>query len=364
MQLTKLLSTLADSCARGCEVIRSVERRRSDPTTSDISVHYKVAGDARSALTEADISSQLVIITCIRSVWGDTINIIGEEDNDDESKDLNVEETFLKYDVDLPSIRPVQTTLFGDDVEVDMNDITIYIDPMDGTREFVEGRFQNVQCLIGVCHKNLPACGVIGLPFVKLYDDDIPSVMCALNLNNFNIFETVSFTSAGIGRSNASTGFQSLEQIGSSEEKTLKIFAGDSNRWTKTKSLKYLSDFIEDSNQGYIMNLCVAGGCGNKILRVTACGSLGCEAMSIMPPGNCSWDTAAPTAVLLAACDKFGFQSKVSDMLGNDLEYDSTGNEVTNTRGCLFSCGRIAVKYHEKLCEAMKNDPEVLKNLL
>ena len=39
------------------------------------------------------------------------------------------------------------------------------MDPLDGTREFVEGRLQNVACLIGIARNNRPITGVIGLPF-------------------------------------------------------------------------------------------------------------------------------------------------------------------------------------------------------
>jgi 3'-phosphoadenosine 5'-phosphosulfate (PAPS) 3'-phosphatase len=360
MKLTHLLSSLADSCARGCEVIRSVEKRMSDPTkSSDLTVQYKVEGDARSALTEADVSSQLVIITCIRSVWGDSINIIGEEDSSDTNK-LDVRETFQKYNVDLPTLRPVQNNFFGDDVDVDMNDITLYIDPMDGTREFVEGRYRNVQCLIGVCHKNLPICGVIGLPFVN---QNGVNVICALNTKNTNIIETLTFC-GGKGTMDEPHSFQALEEPGSSDAHTLKLFTGDSNRMTKKISIDYLSGFMEADHQGHILNMCVTGGCGNKILRLIACGSLGYNALAIMPPGTCSWDTAAPTALLLAACNKFGIDVKVTDMLGSELVYDSSGLNVTNNLGCFVSVGKMAVGYHELVCENMKNDSIVLKSLL
>lgn len=359
MKLTHLLSSLADSCARGCEVIRSVERRMSDPTkSSDLTVQYKVEGDARSALTEADVSSQLVIITCIRSIWGDKINIIGEEDSSD-TKKLDVQETFQKYGVDLPTMRPVQKTFFGDDVEVDMNDITIFIDPMDGTREFVEGRFQNVQCLIGVCHKNIPICGVIGLPFVN---ESGVNVICALNMNNVNIIETLIFC-GGEGAKGDALSFQILEESGSSDTHTLKVFTGDSNRITKKLSIDYLTNFMKANHEGHILNMCVTGGCGNKILRLTACGSLGYNAFAIMPPGNCSWDTAAPTALLFATCKKFDIDVKVTDMLGSELIYDSSGLNVTNTLGCFVSVGKMAVGYHEMLCSNMKSDSVVLKSL-
>jgi 3'-phosphoadenosine 5'-phosphosulfate (PAPS) 3'-phosphatase len=254
----------------------------------------------------------------------------------------------------------VDKNFFGDDVDVDIDDITIYIDPMDGTREFVEGRYRNVQCLIGVCHKDLPICGVIGLPFVN---EGGVNVICAMNMNNSNIIETLTFCD-GEGTMGESHSFQMLEKPGSSDAHTLKLFTGDSNRMTKKISIDYLTNFMKASQQGHVLNMCVTGGCGNKILRLTACGSLGYNAFAIMPPGTCSWDTAAPTALLFAACKKFQIDVKVTDMLGSELVYDSTGMNVTNSLGCFVSVGKMAITYHEMVCNRMKNDEAVLKSLL
>ena len=46
-----------------------------------------------------------------------------------------------------------------------MNVLTVFVDPLDGTREFVEGRLPNVQSLIGVTYKGTPLMGAVGLPF-------------------------------------------------------------------------------------------------------------------------------------------------------------------------------------------------------
>jgi fructose-1,6-bisphosphatase/inositol monophosphatase family enzyme len=51
--------------------------------------------------------------------------------------------------------------------EVPLDELSIFVDPLDGTREFVEGRLQNVACLIGIARKNQAIAGVVGLPFPK-----------------------------------------------------------------------------------------------------------------------------------------------------------------------------------------------------
>ena len=46
-----------------------------------------------------------------------------------------------------------------------LSDITVFIDPVDGTREFVEGRLQAVTCLVGVSYRGRAVAGIMGLPF-------------------------------------------------------------------------------------------------------------------------------------------------------------------------------------------------------
>merc|ERR1712038_1408960 len=93
---------------------------------------------------------------------------------------------FDKYQVHSPKDKSVRKDIFDcctkkekmttDDV-VSLCDVTLYIDPMDGTREFVEHRLHNVQCLIGICYNGMPVGGVVGLPFLSEENTtSIPSV--------------------------------------------------------------------------------------------------------------------------------------------------------------------------------------------
>ena len=47
---------------------------------------------------------------------------------------------------------------------VPLEAITVFVDPLDGTREFVEGRVRNVETLIGIAVRGQAQAGVIGLP--------------------------------------------------------------------------------------------------------------------------------------------------------------------------------------------------------
>ena len=60
------------------------------------------------------------------------------------------------------------THLFVACSTVPFSDITVFVDPLDGSREFVEGRVSNCQCLIGVSLGSTPIAGVMNAPFFHL----------------------------------------------------------------------------------------------------------------------------------------------------------------------------------------------------
>ena len=417
ISINKLLSTCADACSRGCQVIRFVNEKRNrvqTATTDDVhtnttnddgngkfNVVYKVADDPRSALTEADVSSQCVILHCLRDQWGDELNIIGEEDDspsDEKASSTdqvvaNDEDLFKRYNVPTPkdlSIRNNLCTSQGsqnnDDVMLSMNDLTLYIDPMDGTREFVEQRLHNVQCLIGITWKGRPIGGVIGLPFLFNDGDSNASgngvhVVTALNWKESSFVKTIQVTSSQTNVESKSNDISvedlwltlgdcvslpSKEKSNQSKSNILSVFTGDSKRLHKKHALEYLEELGSGSDAHTIIDLCVTGGCGNKILRTSASGlGTNCgNALSVITPGTCSWDTAAPTAVLLAAMAKYSIEGRVTDMLGGELVYNSKGSKVTNDLGAFVSIGPKAIQYHEKLCQHFRANETVLDSLL
>ena len=46
-----------------------------------------------------------------------------------------------------------------------LSDITVFIDPVDGTREFVEGRLEAVTSLLGISYRGRAVAGIMGIPF-------------------------------------------------------------------------------------------------------------------------------------------------------------------------------------------------------
>lgn len=44
-------------------------------------------------------------------------------------------------------------------------DLTVWIDPLDGTKGFTEGHIHHITCIIGISVKNRPRLGIIHKPF-------------------------------------------------------------------------------------------------------------------------------------------------------------------------------------------------------
>lgn len=63
---------------------------------------------------------------------------------------------------------------------VPMTTLCIFVDPVDGTREFVEGRLQSVQTLIGISYMGRSIAGAVGIPFPEGQISNPPSVVYAL----------------------------------------------------------------------------------------------------------------------------------------------------------------------------------------
>jgi len=135
--------------------------------------------------TEADLGAQHVIQIGLQSAFPG-IAIVGEEPEDailayleqKQKKGLTVQKTVtLRKDLFTPSspdfrfastrsplnLHHVPTEL----TQLDLKDILIYIDPLDGTREFTAGHAEHVTTLISITYQGYSLGGVIYYPTLK-----------------------------------------------------------------------------------------------------------------------------------------------------------------------------------------------------
>ncbi|EDQ92968.1 uncharacterized protein MONBRDRAFT_22257 [Monosiga brevicollis MX1] len=112
--------------------------------------------------TMADRRAQTLIVGSLQQAWPE-LQIVGEEEgiitSPDDPKDL----------VQVPSTehpdlegKPWPAELAK---PVDMQRVTVFVDPLDATREFTRRVYEAVTVLIGICLDGQPVAGVIGQPF-------------------------------------------------------------------------------------------------------------------------------------------------------------------------------------------------------
>ena len=134
VRLDALLSSCIHASLRGSEQIRAVQGRRA-AAGGALEVARKIEDDPRSALTEADLAAQHAIVGALREHWGDALTIVGEEDEADGGA--------TRFD-STPNGEPLRIDLcppaFDSASDVALSDVCLFVDPLDGTREFVEGR--------------------------------------------------------------------------------------------------------------------------------------------------------------------------------------------------------------------------------
>lgn len=161
--------------------------------------------DFKDVVTDTDIRCQHIITTNLRLLYPKA-NLIGEEDQllDDfaASPNLKSEDSrnpekvqllaqsknlfsdrqvaksiskrfhcFTRYSERVTDLSP-KNQLYDDPIdflndEVNEEDLSFWIDPLDGTGGFVQGHTEHVTCNIGIAVKGKPLFGVIGKPFVE-----------------------------------------------------------------------------------------------------------------------------------------------------------------------------------------------------
>ena len=167
IEIKELLSLCCHAAAQAAVVLRSVHRSRLDAGEDILGAVLKDAHNDRSVATVADTRAQKVILSILLNHFPTLTVVAEEEDKTDETSLL----TAFTDDNVLTSVPDnLHPSCVGINPPVwwkccPTADVVAYIDPLDGTREFVDGRVSNVQTLIGIAVKGRPIAGVVGLPF-------------------------------------------------------------------------------------------------------------------------------------------------------------------------------------------------------
>ena len=311
ISLSQLLSTCMDASKQGSEIIRDFQSKGS------VSGTLKEVGDVKSVVTQADVDAQATIIGGLRNAWGDGLVIIGEEDDGEAIPKLDVK---LKNDL--------LKDLAVQDDQIPIEELTLFVDPLDGTREFVEGRLQNVACLIGISRNKRSLAGVIGLPFPD---------------GTLNSEATVLYAIADQPSCSGSWPYCSAVSSTSDDETSgITILTGDSNNPVLVNATACAMSMAKDPKHVII------GGTAAKLQKIAAQPN----SLAILHFKTELWDTCAPEALIN------GKGGKITDLFGCPLVH-APQRTFGNVFGVVASSGEPKVtKLHDELCAKMRADSE------
>lgn len=248
----------------GC-IIREIMKK------GDLGIVDKGVNDPQ---TEADRSAQSCIIASLTHHFPD-VKIIGEEG----LQDMNVPKDCLITEMDEEFLKK---TCPENLLDIQSDEIVIWVDPLDGTTEYTQGFVEHVTVLIGIAVNDLAIGGVIHQPYYKQPDGEIGRTVWGLK---------------GLG-----TGGFTVKNP------PKKQFIITTTRSHSDAIVQTTLDALEPTE------VLRVGGAGYKVLQLLEGKA---HAYVFASPGCKKWDTCAPEAILETT------GGRLTDILGRQYEYHS-----------------------------------------
>ncbi|XP_053568487.1 3'(2'),5'-bisphosphate nucleotidase 1 isoform X2 [Bombina bombina] len=235
------------------------------------------------------------------------LTIIGEEELPSEEVEeglleLGQSEEILKYTC------PTQYTGIKEE------ELVVWVDPLDGTKEYTEGLLDHVTVLIGIAYEGKAIAGVINQPYYN-YQAGNDAVL------GRTIWGVLSIGSFGFELKEVSDGKHIITT-------------------TRSHSSKLVNDCIAAINPDKVIRV---GGAGNKIIQLIEGQA---SAYVFASPGCKKWDTCAPEAILHAV------GGKLTDIHGNPFEYHKDVKHM-NSAGVLAALRNFNY-YSSRVPESVK----------
>ncbi|KAH9258518.1 hypothetical protein BASA81_003020 [Batrachochytrium salamandrivorans] len=290
ISLRALLQECGNLGRQAGEILRQVHLARLSGKSLD--VVDKSEGGHFDPQTVADRRAEAAICLGLRSAFGPDLCIVGEEGGSsfNEHNSSEEEERIAGWELDWWE---------GEDIELDCSRVTVFIDPLDATREYTQGHVEFCTVLIGICLDSVSVAGVMVEPF------------------NNDSGGTCWWGAVGKGCFQTSHGQSTRVQLGKSSPQatTVRLVVSKSRaggavehfvtRYTDLLDLQQVNHSIQ-----------FAGGCGYKILQILK------NEADLYPfpcPGTSSWDSCAGSALLQAA------GGALLGLQGKPLSYSSSG---------------------------------------
>ena len=304
-------------------------------------------------VTIADTRAQHLIEGSMRK-WFPSVTFVGEEEIHASTKDAfpaSPEELASSVcDEDRKAIHAI----YGE--TVDSKRLCLYVDPLDATKEFVDGDKRAVMVLIGIVLDGKPIAGVLHQPFFRKWSEkEIANVMEKEPISqcyNVHLSPYVGRTIFGV----VGMGIRGCDFLRNLVESNERKSNSDLGVFRLLSSSNHQSPIVERMERLVApTSVLRMGGAGHKIVHVLE-GTAEVYAHPVHGSnGPKKWDVAAPGALILAA------GGSLTDFDGNDmdfsvpLEHQNEGKEAVEgssdprahtylSNGILVSC---AVRHQE-----------------
>jgi len=158
VDLQALISVCIDKAGEAGAEIMAVHAALDDPEDPvDLGLQYK---DEDYPVTTADLRAQAIIVNGLSKAFKG-IHIIAEEDTE-----VVAEQEVTGATVDLTALRkeveeyPIPSHL----QELERDEVSVWVDPLNGTQSFADRQLDEVSVLIGIAYKGTPVAGILHLP--------------------------------------------------------------------------------------------------------------------------------------------------------------------------------------------------------
>lgn len=272
--------------------------------TGDLQVSQKEGPE--DLVTIADLRIQSVVVAALVQQWP-SLFIVGEESVEPASESVVHLETsrVQKY------LEKASGVL--EKVRYPVGEITVYVDPIDGTKEITRGIYSHVTILIGIAWNSEPLAGVVYQPW---YCEGPDAALRPQKLAN---------SSPRMFWGIAGYGIAGLEDKPRPSRSLEELVATDSH----SRPSRYLSKLHPKS-------VISQGGCGSKCALVVT----GDADVYLIGTYTKKWDTCAPHALIRS------IGGNITDLEGRSIQYHR-GVDLANP-ACV-----VAVQHHAEILKLL-----------
>ncbi|KAF7233978.1 hypothetical protein EG68_12012 [Paragonimus skrjabini miyazakii] len=299
--IMRLLASSVTLASRASSIVRNVF------ASNDLGIVDKGVDDLQS---RADRDAQRCIVGSLTQSFPG-INIIGEEGK------LN--------NTDFVSISELDTHVLGCMCpaaykSISLSDLTVWVDPLDGTKEYTEGFIEHVTVLIGIAVSGKPVAGVIAQPFYRGHlitsDGSSPPPSPSQTITR------IVWAMDGLGVFGVKPNPPASPVPYPINPKLTAGAAPHVIVVTRSHPTSSLSAVIDACAPTEVLRV---GGCGYKVLLLLE----GRAHVYLFPSmGTKRWDTCAPEAILNVA------GGRLTDMWGKSYDYHAV-TDPANRNGIL-----------------------------